>query len=325
MRLLVLGGTSFVGRHLVHAALAHGHAVTVFNRGRTNPGLFPQVEHRSGDRDTGDYASLTTGSWDAAVDVTAYVPRHVTEVLDSLGTRAGHYVQVSSVSAYDARCARQDEDSPLWPPPEPRTEQVNDETYGPLKAACERAATRRLGPGACAVVRPTYVVGPHDPTDRFTYWARRMSRGGRVAVTASDRPVQVIDARDLGAFLLTCATRRVVGTMDAVGPWARLRELLGALAVPDRAPQLVEVDPQVVAAAGLVLPLVCDDPATDALMTRPGTRAVAAGLHTRSLAETAADTVSWDAARGFPPLRVGPTPEQERALLAGSLGEPGAL
>lgn len=316
MRLLVLGGTSFVGRHLVHAALAHGHEVTLFNRGRTNPGLFAQVEHRVGDRGPGDYASLGTGRWDATVDVTAYVPRHVTEVLAALGARGGHYVLVSSVSAYDARCARQDEDSPLWPLPEPRTEQVTDDTYGPLKAACERAATRRLGPGALAVVRPTYVVGPHDPTDRFTYWARRMSRGGRVAVTAADRPVQVVDGRDLGAFLLTCATRRVVGTMDAVGPWGPLRELLAALADPDRAPQLVEVDSQALAAAAVQLPLASDDPATVPLMSRPGTRAVASGLHTRSLAETAADTLAWDAARGFPRLRVGPTPEQERALLA---------
>jgi 2'-hydroxyisoflavone reductase len=169
MRLLVLGGTSFVGRHLVEVALAHGHEVTLFNRGRTDPGLFPQAEHRIGDRTDGDYASLAAGTWDATVDVTAYVPRHVIQALDALGDRGGHYVQVSSVAAYDGRCARQDEDSPLWPLPEPRTEEVTDQTYGPLKAACERAATWRLGAGALAVVRPTYVVGPHDPTDRFTY------------------------------------------------------------------------------------------------------------------------------------------------------------
>jgi 2'-hydroxyisoflavone reductase len=320
MRLLVLGGTSFVGRHLVQHALAHGHEVTLLNRGRTNPHLFGDAEHRRGDRSVGDYAALSAGTWDATVDVSAYVPRHVEQALDALRGRGGHYVYVSSVSAYDDRRARQDEDSPLWPPPDPRTEDITAESYGPLKAACERAALSRLGPSRVAVVRPTYVVGPHDPTDRFTYWARRTARGGRVAVAASHLPVQVVDARDLGAFLVACAQHRVSGSMDAVGPWAPLREFLVALAEPERPLDLVEVGSDALAAAGVSLPLVEDDASVAALMSRPGTRAVAAGLHTRSLRETAADTVAWDRGRGFPQLKVGPTRAQEKALIAAVVG-----
>ena len=316
MRLLVLGGTSFVGRHLVQAALQHGHDVTVFHRGVTNPHLFPQAEHRHGDRSTGHYGALDVGTWDATVDASAYVPRHVEQVVDALGHRSGHYVLVSSVSAYDARRARTDEDSPAWAPPAPRTEEVTAETYGPLKAACERAAVAKVGASQVSLVRPTYVVGAHDPTDRFTYWARRMARGGRVAMAWPQAPVQVVDARDLGMFLLTCALHDVAGTFDAVGPWAPFRQFLTSIADPDRPHELVDVGPDALHDAGLRLPLVSGDPAEVPLMTRPGSRAVAAGLHTRSLAESAAATVAWDRERGSPPLQVGPTVEQEKDLLA---------
>jgi 2'-hydroxyisoflavone reductase len=318
MRLLVLGGTSFVGRHLVEQALAHGHAVTLANRGVTAPRLFPDAEHRRIDRASGDYASLADGRWDATVDVSAYLPRSVREALAALDGRGGHYVQVSSVSVYDESRARQDEDSPLWPTPGPDTEQITDETYGPLKAACERAALAALGPSRVAIVRPTYVVGPHDPTDRFTYWVRRVARGGRVAVVDPQAPAQVVDARDLGAFLLTCAHQRVTGTMDAVGPWAPFADMLTQVAPPDHTATLVPVTVAALDQAGVAMPLLNQGPA--ALMSRPGSRAVAAGLHTRSLRETAADTLAWDRGRGSPPLRVGPTAAQESALLQASSG-----
>lgn len=317
MRLLVLGGTSFIGRHLVHTALGRRHEVTVFNRGITNPSLFPQIEHRRGDREVGAYDALTAGAWDATVDLSAYVPRHVEQALAALGGRSGHYVLVSSVSAYDATRARPDEDSPRWPPPDPRTEHITLETYGPLKAACERVALAKAR--STAVVRPTYVVGPYDPTDRFTYWARRMARGGPVALAWPDAPVQVIDVRDLAAFLLTLAVNEVAGTFDAVGPWGPLHGLLAAIADPDRPYRLVDVGAEALDAARMTLPLVDGDPSSIPLMTRPGTRAIGAGLNTRSLAETAVATVQWDRERGTPPLSVGPSPEQERALVEAAL------
>jgi 2'-hydroxyisoflavone reductase len=316
MRLLVLGGTSFVGRHLVEAALQHGHQVTVFHRGVTNPDLFPQAEHRHGDRSTGQCSALSSGSWDATVDVSAYVPRHVEQAVDALDSRGGHYVLVSSVSAYDVDGARPDEDSRPWPPPAPRTEEITEQTYGPLKAACERTALAKLGVSNVSLVRPTFVVGPHDPTDRFTFWARRMARGGRVPIAWPQAPVQVIDARDLGMFLLTLALHQVAGTFDAVGPWAPLRQFLAALADPDRPYELVEIAPDALAAAGVTLPMVDGDPRTIPLMTRAGSRAMAAGLQSRSLHESATATVAWDRGRGSPPLHAGPTREQEQHLLA---------
>lgn len=315
MRLLVLGGTSFVGRHLVQQALDHGHQVTLLHRGVTNPGLFAQADHRRGDRAVGDYGALTHGVWDATVDVTAYLPRHVEQVLDALDGRQGHYVLVSSVSAYDHRVATQDEHSPTYPPPDPTTEVIDADTYGPLKAACERAAQRRLAPERVAVVRPTYVVGPHDPTDRFTYWARVMHAGGRVPIAWPQAPIQVIDARDLATFMLSVAVNGYTGAFDGVGPWAPLTSFLADLARPDRPYELVDVGEQALIDAGVVLPMVDGDPASRPLMTRPGERSVAAGLHSRSLRQTAHDTVAWDVERGRPELKAGPSPAQRAALL----------
>ncbi|MGB9374988.1 MAG: NAD-dependent epimerase/dehydratase family protein [Jiangellales bacterium] len=315
MRLLVLGGTSFVGRHLVETALASGNEVTLVHRGRTNPGLFPQAEHRHGDRASGDYQALASGDWDATVDVTAYVPRQVNQALDALDGRQGHYVVVSSVSAYDPALATPDEGSPRYAPPAPTTETVDEHSYGPLKAECERVAQHRLGEQGVAVVRPTFVAGPYDPTDRFTYWARPMAAGGRVPVAWPDEPVQVVDARDLGAFLLELAGNGAAGVFDAVGPFGALRVLLDDLAVPGRPYELVDVTARL-DAAGVALPLVQGDPADRPLMTRTGERALAAGLRVRSLRETASDTVAWDVQRGQPALRVGPDEATRAALLA---------
>lgn len=320
MRLLVLGGTSFVGRHLVEAALERGHLVTLYHRGRTNPGLFPQAEHRYGDRTSGDYSALATGAWDATVDVSAYVPRHVDQALQALDGRHGHYVLVSSVSAYDPALATRDEGSPRYSPPGPDTEAVDAETYGPLKAACERVAERRLdplgpAPHGLAIVRPTFVVGPYDPTDRFTYWARVMAGGGRVPVAWPDAPVQVIDARDLARFMLRLATTATSGVFDAVGPYGTLTRMLADMSVPERPCELVDVGSDALDAAGVSLPLIDGDPASRPLMTRLGDRAIGAGLTVRSLAETARDTVAWDVHRGRPALRVGPDEAQRAALI----------
>lgn len=179
MRMLVLGGTKFVGRHVVEAALARGHEVSIFNRGRTAPGLFPGTEGLKGDRD-GDLSALGGRRWEAVVDTSGYVPRLVRATAELLSGAVGRYVFVSSISVYrDPVAPGTDEGGPVWELEDHRTEEVTPETYGGLKVACERAVEDAMPDGA-VVVRPGLVAGPYDPTGRFTYWPRRVSEGGEV-------------------------------------------------------------------------------------------------------------------------------------------------
>jgi len=316
VKLLVIGGTSFVGRHAVEAAVESGHDVVVFHRGRTSADLLAgRIEHRIGDRDAPDYTALEGDeTWDAVIDVSAYVPRHVHQLADVLGTRAGHYVHISSISAYDDAAITGDEDAPLHADlADPTVEEVTGVTYGPLKAMCERAGRDRFGADRTAIVRPTYVCGPHDHTDRFTYWVRRMALGGDVAVLAPSAPLQIVDARDLGAFVALCASEGIAGAFDGVGPYAAPAAMLAEIAPPGVEVRIVDVSAEALEAAGINLPLLAQE--SDAFMSRPGARARAAGLVTRSAAETAAATREWDVERGQPPLKVGPTAAQEADLL----------
>jgi 2'-hydroxyisoflavone reductase len=325
MRLLFVGGTSFVGRHGVEAAVAAGHEVTVFHRGRTNGELLAgAIAHRHGDRNTGDYSAVADDTlWDAVIDVSAYVPRHVHQLADAVAGRTGHYVHISSISAYEDVTITTGEDSPLHADlADPTIEDVTNETYGPLKAMCERAGRRRFGHDGTAVIRPTYVAGPHDSTDRFTYWARRMARGGNVAIIGARSPLQVVDARDLGAFMVRCAETGAVGSFDGVGPWAPVEEFLAEITPEGVEAHLVDIGAAVAAAesslpllSGTSLPLLTGEPEAVAFMSRPGEQARANGLRTRPLTETAAATREWDTARGTPALRVGPSPEVEAELL----------
>jgi 2'-hydroxyisoflavone reductase len=319
VKLLFVGGTSFVGRHAVEAAATAGHDVTVFHRGRTNDDLLAgQIRHCHGDRNTGDYSAVADGAqWDAVIDVSAYVPRHVHQLADAVAGHAGHYVHISSISAYDEAQITPDEDAPLAVDlADPSVEEITNETYGPLKAMCERAGRQRFGDDRTAIVRPTYVAGPHDPTDRFTYWARRMGRGGDVAIVSPQSPVQIVDARDLGAFILHCAETGAVGGFDGVGPWAPAEEFLRSITPSGVDARFVDVGGEALEAAEAQLPLVSGEPEMTAFMTRPGTLARAAGLVTRSLPETAAATRDWDAARGEPALKVGPSAAVELELLS---------
>jgi 2'-hydroxyisoflavone reductase len=191
MRLLIAGGTRFVGRAIAAEALARGHAVTLLHRGRTQPGLFRAAEHRIGDRD-GDLSALADGAWDATIDVTGYVPRHVRTLAEALGGRGGRHTFISSVSAYaDPPGPGIREDAPLR----------HGDDYGGSKAACEQLAAELHE--APLIVRPTYVIGPHDYTERFTTWVRRLAAGGVVEAPApSEQPMQLVDARDLAALIL---------------------------------------------------------------------------------------------------------------------------
>ncbi|MGZ5401380.1 MAG: NAD-dependent epimerase/dehydratase family protein, partial [Nocardioides sp.] len=231
MRLLVIGGTRFVGRHVVEAALAAGHDVTLVHRSATK--LFPSARHVLADRND-DLSALADGEWDATVDVCAYLPGQVRSLAAALGDRGGHHVLVSTVSVYaDLPGPGGDEGSALLPVAGDDVQEVTETTYGPLKVACERAAMAAYG-DRLAVVRPTYVVGPNDHTGRYPWWIRRMARGGQVlAPGAPEAPAQVVDVRDLADFQLGLANGQIHGVFNAVRPtlpWAELLDATAAVA-----------------------------------------------------------------------------------------------
>ena len=222
MDLLILGGTRFLGRHMVEAALGRGHRVTLFNRGRSNPGLFPDVEELRGERG-GDLSPLRGRRWDAAIDTSGYLPREVRRSAELLADSVGHYTFVSSISAYeDFGRIGIDEGAPVLEPPDPEPEGLDWELYGGLKVGCERAAEAAM-PGRTLVVRPGMIVGPHDYTDRFPYWRRRVAEGGEVLAPGDpEQPVQLIDARDLAGWMLRMAGGGRTGVYNATGPEYRL-------------------------------------------------------------------------------------------------------
>ena len=215
--MLVLGGTGFLGPHLVEAALASGYEVTLFNRGKTNPHLFPELEKLQGDRD-GDLGELRGRKWDVVVDNSGYVPRVVRASAELLADNVEHYLFVSTISVYaDLSRPGVNEDAPLAVLEEPGSEEVAKH-YGALKALCESAVAEVM-PGRSASVRPGLIVGPGDPTDRFTYWPARADRGGTIVGPGNPGdPIQFIDVRDLAPFMLTMLDQRLVGAYNALGP-----------------------------------------------------------------------------------------------------------
>jgi 2'-hydroxyisoflavone reductase len=220
VRLLVLGGTRFLGRHVAEQALERGWAVTLLHRGLTGAGLLLQAEHLQADRDA-DLSVLGGRRFDAVIDTCAYRPRQVAAALTAMKALAGpihQYQLVSSISVYAPAPQGADEDSPRVTLADPDTEVVDGSTYGGLKALCEDVLTAALPQQAC-VVRPGLIVGPHDPTGRFTWWVRRMRRGGTVLAPGDGlSPVQCIDVRDLAAFMLDRAQAGGRGCFNATGP-----------------------------------------------------------------------------------------------------------
>ena len=293
MRILVLGGTQFVGRHTVEAALERGHDVTLFNRGQTRPELFPEVEKLRGDRD-GDVGALRGRDFDAVVDTSGYVPRIVRETIEALG-EVGHYTFVSSISVYDLS-EPVTEASPVKTLEE-ETEEVTGESYGPLKARCEDVVRERFR--GAFVVRPGLITGAWDPTGRFTYWPVRIADGGRTLAPAPpERPVQIIDARDLGAWIVAAAERRLAGTFNAISPPFPLVELLETCKrVAESDAEFVWVDPDFLVehevGEWMELPLWLHDPAYASMLAIDPAAAFAAALETRPLAETVRDTLEW--------------------------------
>lgn len=221
-KLLILGGTKFLGPEIVEAAQKRGWTITLFNRGKTNPGMFPDLEKLQGDRKD-DLKSLEGRDWDYCVDTSGYVPRHVRDSATLLRDRVKQYVFISTISVYGEAVPKigTDETDPVAALPEgvpADTEAVDGRTYGPLKAMCEHAAEAAMS-GRVTNIRPGLIVGPNDPTDRFTYWPARVARGGDVLCpgTAKD-PVQMIDVRDLAEFTVKCLENATMGVFNATGP-----------------------------------------------------------------------------------------------------------
>ncbi len=324
MRLLILGGTRFVGRHLVEAALARGHELTLFHRGLTNPTLHAGVERVLGDRD-GGLGALAGRTWDAIVDVSGYFPRLVGDSARALAGAAKRYLFVSTCSVYAEPLARAaDETAPLARTDEPASETLAGGNYGALKALCEAVVRDAFGERAL-VVRPGLVVGPHDPTGRFPYWTRRLERGGEVLAPGEPgAPIQVIDARDLTAWMLDLLERGATGTFTATGP----ARPLGLGPCLERIARAVGGDARLtwVSEAFLMergvqpwteLPLWLYE--ADQGFTSLGiSRALDAGLRFRSIEDTARDTLAWERSLREDERPPSPaiSPEREAELLA---------
>src|SRR5258707_5702086 len=218
MKVLIIGGTRFLGRHLVDSALARGHVVTLFNRGKSNPDLFPQIETLIGDRKH-DLDKLSGRTWDAVIDTCGDFPRIVRLAATSLERSVGCYVFISSISVYaDFKKIGINESDPSGKIEDETIEEITGESYGPLKALCEQVTLDMYGERGL-VIRPGLIVGPNDPTDRFTYWPVRVARGGEVLAPGSpDDPIQLIDVRDLGEFLIRLIDNKTTGVFNALGP-----------------------------------------------------------------------------------------------------------
>ena len=334
MRLLVLGGTKFLGRAVVEEALARGHEVTMFNRGETNSELFPGVEKLRGNRD-GDLSALEGRDWDAVVDPSGYLPRIVRASAELLADRVGHYTFVSSISVYgDFSEPPREDETPLIRLDDTSDESLEGDRYGGFKALCEQVVADVFA-GRSARLRAGLIVGPNDPTGRFTYWPSRVARGGEVlAPGRKGRQVQFIDVRDLGAWMVELGERGVAGAFNAVGPEPpiTISELLESCrAVSGSDAWFTWVDEKFLreneVGEWMELPLwiaETGDPAWRRMMEADVSRAVAEGLRFRPVADTVRDTLEWALRTGDPgaPLasglelgEAGMDPDREAELL----------
>lgn len=317
MKLLIIGGTRFLGRALVEAALAAGHELTLFNRGQSNPGLFPDVEELHGDRD-GGLDVLAGRKWDAVIDTCGYVPRVVRASAEFLKDAVDHYVFVSTISVYaDFATVGMDESAPLGTMEDETVEEITGETYGPLKVLCEKAVTEVMGEAHALHIRAGLIVGPHDLSDRFSYWPHRVAQGGDVlAPGAPEAPVQIIDVRDLAAWIIEAVAAGLSGAYNVTGPAYRLtmgQVLETCRAVSDSDANLVWVSDEFLQAneVGAYMEMPLWVPASEEYAgfdTVNCQKAIEAGLVFRPLADTVHDTLAW--------LQTRPSDHQWRAGLS---------
>jgi len=331
LKVLILGGTGFIGPHFVNALKAGGHTITLFNRGKRDPDADPGIEQLIGDRN-GQIDALKGRDWDAVIDNSAYTPKQVRLTADLLKGHVKQYILISSVAAY-ANFAKAgiDESYELAKLDDPTVEEVNGQTYGGLKALCEKVAEEVYGKQA-TLIRPTYIAGPGDYTDRFTYWPVRVSKGGEMLVPgAPGDPFQIIDVRDLADFMRVVVEKHLTGAFNLCN--APRSVTMGS--VLDTSKRVTGSDtkftwatPEFLEAQGLIgkdlfapsgFPLWT--PTNSAYWAMPlisPARAIKKGLKFRSLEATIRDTLAWQATRPAESqtLRTGLKPEQEAAALA---------
>ncbi len=321
MKLLILGGTRFVGRHLTETALARGHEVTLFHRGKTGADLFPEVERLKGDR-SGDLGALAGGRWDAVIDTCGYLPRVVRASAERLKA-VNLYVFISSISVYADTSKPGLSEKDALGELEKTTEEVTGETYGPLKALCQHAAEEVM-PGRVLVVRPGLIVGPYDPTDRFTYWPWRVSLGGEILAPGHpEAGVQFIDARDLAEWIVRMVERGRTGAYNATGPAEALsmgRFLATCKAVAGSQAEFIWASEGFLKAEGvkafMEMPLWVPEEAA-AFRAVDCRKAIAEGLRFRPLEKTVRDTLIWDRSRPADRERqAGLSLDKERTLIA---------
>ncbi|AJD90113.1 putative isoflavone reductase [Jeotgalibacillus malaysiensis] len=324
MKLLILGGTKFLGRHIAESAVNKGHEVTLFNRGQTNTNLFPDAVKLTGDRN-GDLSALEKGEWDAVIDVSGYTPSQVRKTAELLKGRVGHYTLISTISVYEdytngpavegvTKLAELEED----------TEEVTGATYGPLKQHCEEVV-KELYREHSLVIRPGLIVGPHDPTDRFTYWVWRAQQGGTaLAPGKPERKVQWIDVRDLSEWAIGMIDRHESGTFNAAGgdPLPTMEKYLDTakkVANTDVTYQWISDDILTAHDAGpfvevpFWLPVTAQYP--DGFLLADASKAIDKGLTFRPLEETISDTLLWLNERQNHEWKAGLSEERERKLL----------
>jgi 2'-hydroxyisoflavone reductase len=321
MKILILGGTIFLGRHTVNSALARGHEVTLFNRGIHNQDLFPDIEKLKGDR-KGDFKSLTGKSFDAVIDTCGYVPGIVRLSAEFLKDKTKHYTFISSISVYrDFSEMGLNENSEPGKIEDESTEEITGETYGPLKFLCEKAVEEIYGKNSL-IIRPGLIVGEDDPSDRFTYWIHRINQGGEVLVPApKEKHVQFIDVKDLADFIIKSAEDKISGTYNATGPDYNLTfekfadeclKITGSDANLNWVDQKFLSDENV--GAYVELPLWLPDDA-DGGNNVNVSKAIEKGLKFRKLEDTLKDTLGFSEKRQDYTLKAGLKAEKEKELL----------
>ena len=332
LKILIMGGTAFIGPAFAEMALARGHELTFFNRGRTNPHLFPQVERIVGDRTIAeDVEQLRGREFDVVLDNSCYYPRVVDMVVDIVKDTVKQYVVISTVSVYAGyETIGMNEDAELAVLEDPTVEEVTGETYGGLKVLCEQAAQKVL-PDRTTIIRPGLIVGPMDRTDRFTYWPVRVSRGGEVLAPGDpDQSIQFIDVRDLMSFTLRCIEEHRFGVFHCTGKAGSIttgkmleqsKEISGSDAEFTWA-DAEFLEAQEVSAWGEMPCWLPPEGEYAGFGSVDVSRAIAAGLTFRPLADTIRDTLEWWKIQPENPdgprseLRAGIAAEKEAAVLA---------
>jgi 2'-hydroxyisoflavone reductase len=332
LKILILGGTRFIGLHMTALALERGHELTFFNRGKTHTDKFPEIERIKGDRN-GQIDGLKDREWDVVIDNSGYVPRHARLSAELLAPKVRQYIFISSISVYPDFSVPRDEKSPVGKLPDETVEKVDGETYGPLKALCEQAVEKAM-PGRTMVIRPGLIVGPDDNTDRFTWWPARAARGGEfIAPGAAKDPFQVIDVRDLAAFTINAAEHDYTGTYNLVSTpngfrFGELTDACIAAAIkqarPADAPRATWIpaeflEEQKVEPWGEMPVWLPAKGEEAAFAGTSNAAAVAKGLKITPLRKTVDDTMAWHLQRPAEErekLKAGIAPEKEAAVLA---------